>query len=96
MARVPDAVMEQRKRLLLELVARASEGGGPACMPHGAMARALGVGSPQAARVAKKLQEEGLVVSIPRFAADGSQLANAYELTPAGARRLGLGRDGGR
>ena len=92
MSRIPDAVMEQRKALLLELVSRASEGGGGARLPSAAAARALGIGKPQAARVARLLEKEGLLVRIPRFAADGAQLANAYELTPKALRRLELGR----
>ena len=89
MTRTANAVMAERKMLMLVHLDSLAEPGMPLCLSYGWLGRSMGLSDGQVRRICKLLQEEGALRVESRFLDNGARLENAYELTPAGKRQVG-------
>ena len=95
MARTANAVMAERKMLILAHFESLVKPGKSPCLSYGELGRSLNLSNGQVRRICKSLQKEGALKVEPRFLKNGAQLENAYALTPLGRQRVNAWRSKG-
>ena len=88
MVRTADAVMAERKMLMLAHLEGLAGCDAPPCLSYSGLARSMELSKSQVRRICKLLQKEGSLMVEPRYLENGAQLENAYALTPVGRRRV--------
>lgn len=88
MARIKDAEMEKRKRLVVNYFAEKTSSGRSYRATYSAIADDLGLSVKQLRCVISSLESQGAIRVTKRFSPLGAQIENAYRVTPYGKRLI--------
>lgn len=87
------ATLNESEFCVLAEVARHAPNGGAVAIRHADLRESVGICPEQLRRVTRSLADRGLILKTTRFAEDGGQRSNLYELTDAGKTILARALD---